>query len=596
MGIRQAAAKSGHTLVGAAVGQALEGPVLSRAATFTGALLLAISPPGFSLSLGEVNVRSAIGQRLVASVPVRIGEGENLAEGCASAHNGPSGLGNLRQAEVATPKAGKPGVYTLELTTRTALHEPMYELELRVDCPGAPAVVRQYVLMLDLPGSRYAADLAAASLPSTPAVSSASAAYSPPPTTSAFRREPGPDGPALPSGVAYRVREGDSLSSIAARVEGRRESLWTLADRIFAANPDAFIRGNPNLIRLGAEILIPGGTAVAPAAQAAAAPALAAPAPKEPPAPPAPMPVAVTAPAAVGSTPSTTDSAEPPATAAGAAASTAAALPTARPAISKAPRIDAAPADPDAAAAVAPSPLAATIAGVVFGLVVSGLLWLGRNLPTRKPWRNSSRRDATASPAPVSDAPRAAPAPIPVAAHRPLPSFTVSYSQPEDDPLAGEFPAVNSPTSATKTGSAEITSELEQIFGSTGTGADDGKTIAARAFDTALAADNPGSEAPGVDILLGEDHDTARAPALAAGDEMPDPLSNSGTIDLHALAGSGSPDRAQARDLMDALTLLERDYEEELTASQVLDLSAMRRALDASEDDDEATTLRQKSG
>lgn len=616
MGNRHARAKSKHSLVGAAVRQAVEGPVLSRAATLTGALLLVISPPGLSITLGEVNVRSAIGQRLVASVPVRVSEGESLVNGCVSVHNGPSGLGNLRQPEVATPHAGKPGDYTLELTTGTALYEPMYELELRVDCPGAPAVVRQYVLMLDLPGSRYAADLApAAGLPEVPAGSKPVTDYAPAPTTAGSRGDLRPDDSALSSGLKYRVREGDTLSSIAARVQGRQESLWALADRIFAANPEAFIRNDANLIRLGAEIIIPDGTAVAPAAAAAtvAPPAPPMPVPQELPSVPAALPAAV-APAATAtatatsSTPATTGVLEPAVLVTGAETATAAVLPAEKPAVSKAskqapikkaPKPATASANSSEPATASPSPLAATIAGIVFGLVVSGLLWLGRNLPNRKPWRSARRSAVATAPTPAATPPRPAPVPIPVASHRPLPSFTVSYSQVEDDALAGEFPATDSPAPAPKAANVEITSELEQLFGSTGAGADDGKTIAARVFDAAPVVDGFKPDDAGVDILLGEDSATMNAPARVpvTVDETPDPLSNSGTIDLHSLAGStGRQHKEQARDLMDALSLLERDYEEELTASQVLDLSAMRQALDAADEDDDATTLRQKSG
>ena len=49
--------------------------------------------------------------------------------------------------------------------------------------------------------------------------------------------------PILP-GTRYQVVEGDTLSSIAARVSGRKVNLWTLAGQIFAANPAAFIRND----------------------------------------------------------------------------------------------------------------------------------------------------------------------------------------------------------------------------------------------------------------------------------------------------------------------------------------------------------------
>jgi hypothetical protein len=57
-------------------------------------------------------------------------------------------------------------------------------------------------------------------------------------------------------------------------------------------------------------------------------------------------------------------------------------------------------------------------------------------------------------------------------------------------------------------------------------------------------------------------------------------------VDIHALSAAASKDEQQAQTLLEALTLLERDYEEELTASQVLDMSAVRKMLG---DDEEPT-------
>jgi hypothetical protein len=67
---------------------------------------------------------------------------------------------------------------------------------------------------------------------------------------------------------------------------------------------------------------------------------------------------------------------------------------------------------------------------------------------------------------------------------------------------------------------------------------------------------------------------------LLAGDPTDeDATSPSGTVDIHSLAASATSNERQSQTLLEALTLLERDYEEELTASQVLDMSAVRAAL-----------------
>jgi hypothetical protein len=54
---------------------------------------------------------------------------------------------------------------------------------------------------------------------------------------------------------------------------GRRLSIWATADRLFAANPQAFIDGNPDRLRAGAELRIPDDVFAAPAAAAGRSPA-----------------------------------------------------------------------------------------------------------------------------------------------------------------------------------------------------------------------------------------------------------------------------------------------------------------------------------
>lgn len=136
----------------------------------------------------------------------------------------------------------------------------------------------------------------------------------------------------------------------------------------------------------------------------------------------------------------------------------------------------------------------------------------------------------------------------------------------------------------------EITSELEKLFDSTDT------TIRKRLdAQTAIAPRSSAGEANdafepaevesgnAVDFFVGEladDEDEAMA-AQTTDLARPNIASTSatGSVDIHALATSATKDEQQAQTLLEALTLLERDYEEELTASQVLDMSAVRKVL-----------------
>lgn len=518
------------------------------ASTLTGMALLAASPPGQTLSLGELTVHSQLGQRLDISVPVQLAEGESLASGCIqSIPAGSNDLSRIPNASVVTPEAARAGEYTLKISSAAALYEPIYALSLQASCPGTAAITRQYVLMLDLPGMTTDQ----ASVPTQPPLTQPAAAPAALPASLnsgdalraavprqrplRARRMPEAAGTPILPGTRYQVVEGDTLSSIAARVSGRKVDLWTLTGQIFAANPAAFIRNDINLIKLGSTIVIPATDTTADLPGAAAMPAtLPVPVPlplREPVSAPmlATLPPEVEAVAVTNGAVATEVVTVPPA----AAAPVSRIAPTAPPAARTAtPAVVPPDTLADAPATSEASPVAATAAGIVFGLLVSALLWLRNRLPavTRKRSPKPAAKATTADEAlPLVAA--IAPKPIAVRMERAEPSITVQWSARPDDSLAEEFSAVPAapapPVSAARASAGateEITSELEKLFG--------------------------------------DDSETMNAPAPAP-----------------AVQSMSDSDDKKAETLLQALSLLERDYEAELTASQVLDLSAMREAL-----------------
>ena len=76
----------------------------------------------------------------------------------------------------------------------------------------------------------------------------------------------------IAAATTYTVKSGDTVSGIAQRIENRSVGLWAAVDAIFEANPDAFINGDVNLIKLGSQLTIPsfgnGAAVVADAAPA----------------------------------------------------------------------------------------------------------------------------------------------------------------------------------------------------------------------------------------------------------------------------------------------------------------------------------------
>jgi hypothetical protein len=67
----------------------------------------------------------------------------------------------------------------------------------------------------------------------------------------------------IPADNRYQVQPGDSLSQIVSRIEGRSIALWPAVDAIFAANPDAFLDNDRNLLKAGSWLDIPDMTGAA---------------------------------------------------------------------------------------------------------------------------------------------------------------------------------------------------------------------------------------------------------------------------------------------------------------------------------------------
>ncbi len=545
--------------------------------------------PAYALSLGDLQVRSALGQPLEASVAVRLGAGETLVPGCIAPARATAPPGHVPQPRVATPEAIGPGSYTLRVTSARPLNEPLYELHLLARCPGAAVLSRHYALLLDLPGQAtptLPAAITAAGFVAAPQTENAdmtagTLASAPNGAASRLRRSTAPIAP----GSRYRVAAGDTLLGIAARLADRESSLQARAMAIFAANPSAFIRDDTNLIKLGSELLIPATRSIA----ASATEGPSAPTMRSPPAPAAafsPEPVLQPERPRPASGPASPLAVSPAATGATAAAPT--------------PPVEVVDSGPAPAANEA-SPLAAATAGAVFGLLVSGFLWFRGRKSTSRPAPSGRIEE-------VGDEPEAAPRTItlsPIVA-RPMeePGLTVSYSLPDEehDPLAAEFAAYDETgpeptrdmpavTRGTAPEGEEITSELEKLFVSTDTGI-------RRQLETqasSVPAEELTAAGSQVDFLIGSPDSgdgTLNAPTVDQPRPGFDSRADPPTLDLHTLAAAAGEGESTVRTLLDALTMLEKDYEEELTASQLLDTAAVRQVL--AEDDDEPTQIRQK--
>jgi LysM repeat protein len=225
-----------------------------------------------AIGLGDIVLESKLGEPLRATVSLKVAQGEILPGDCVTARPRKAGLRVPEKVRVTSPAVSTPGSYTVQIGTALPLYEPMYELSLVVECPDVPSLVHHYVLLIDLPdfpiqtatidvgsaahaeaaGSQNTVALAPASPDPRPDESPA-----PNPAVVPVRIRPGTR-QARPAGTRYRVRKGDTLSTIAERIAGRPpDTIWRVAKSIFMTNEHAFVSKNSDLIKLGSVIQIP---------------------------------------------------------------------------------------------------------------------------------------------------------------------------------------------------------------------------------------------------------------------------------------------------------------------------------------------------
>lgn len=220
-----------------------------------------LANPAGAVELGELVVESTLGQPLAASIAFALGPNEQLADRCVYLRAGApaADLPAVTRARVAVEGS------RIVLRGGTALREPMMSLQLVVDCPYTAKLRRDYMLMLNPP-------LRGAELPlERPAAAGRAAATrraSAPDTAAATRREARPAPvtrqgdavqPQIAAGSDYRVQPGDTLSEIVSRIENRRVGLWPAIESVFAENPQAFRDGNVDRLIAGATLRIPHG-------------------------------------------------------------------------------------------------------------------------------------------------------------------------------------------------------------------------------------------------------------------------------------------------------------------------------------------------
>ncbi|MBD9424726.1 FimV family protein [Pseudomonas sp. PDM15] len=212
-----------------------------------------------ALGLGEISLHSALNQPLDAQI-------ELLEVGDLSADEIKVRLASVEDFNRAgvdrfyflndlrfTPVLGG-GRNLIRVASSKPVREPYLNFIIEVARPGG-SLLREYTVLIDPPGS-------AAFSPQVSLEPQPQEAEAPPVRPTAPPRAM----PLASRGERYRVQPGDSLWSIAGRLQagGSTSSREALMADLHALNPDAFSGGDRNRLRAEAELLLPDSASAAP--------------------------------------------------------------------------------------------------------------------------------------------------------------------------------------------------------------------------------------------------------------------------------------------------------------------------------------------
>ncbi|MHC1653987.1 FimV/HubP family polar landmark protein [Stenotrophomonas maltophilia] len=249
-----------------------------RPLSYLSAALLALaSSSALALGLGDIRVLSKPGQPLLAEIPVVSAdpsELENLRVALASPATfervglqRPAGLVGELQFELTRNAQGRAVV---RVTSQTPVETPSLSFLIEADW-GQGRLVREYSALVDAPASALAVAEPEIVAPAG-TLSNAIAREAAPAPAPAAMPAPAPARPrtapaavaAAPAEGSITVQRGQTLSQIAGRVAaGNQVSRDRAMIALLRANPEAFIRGNVNLLKQGAVLRLPGNDALA---------------------------------------------------------------------------------------------------------------------------------------------------------------------------------------------------------------------------------------------------------------------------------------------------------------------------------------------
>jgi pilus assembly protein FimV len=248
---------------------------MNRSLRLSVLLALAVgSTQAAALELGQIQVKSALGQPLLAEIPLNPehpSELQNLSARLASGEDfakaGISGAPNV-PLQFAVVDSGS-GRKVIRITSAAPVNDPYLDLLVEVSSASGKSV-REFAILLDPPSAAAAAAPVARVPTQAPAAPAKPRHAAPAPAPAPAAEEhaaaaPKPAKPAKPAaapapaagGQYGPVERGQTLSAIAKNTAPEGVDINQMLLALKQANPDAFYRDNINALKSGAVLRVP---------------------------------------------------------------------------------------------------------------------------------------------------------------------------------------------------------------------------------------------------------------------------------------------------------------------------------------------------
>jgi pilus assembly protein FimV len=229
-----------------------------RKSSLAAAVALALLPAaGYGLGLGQIHSGSALNQPFTGDIDLQSVSADEipqvkvrLAPADAFARAGVELTGSVGKLAFK-PYVKENGQPAIRVTSQDPIRDPFLDFLIEVEWPQGKTV-KEYTVLLDPPvfterrGGRV-----------RPAEATGVAAPAPTPTAEPRVVRLTPHAPAAGTEQYGPVRRGETLWSIADRHKPAGVSTQQELKAIFAANPQAFIRGDMNKLKAGAALRLP---------------------------------------------------------------------------------------------------------------------------------------------------------------------------------------------------------------------------------------------------------------------------------------------------------------------------------------------------